>query len=314
MRRLNFLICFIATIVVPDISSIYSKEVYIPQDIINTTWGTSYYQIGLIKGLEDRRAIGPASLKVDENNDIYILDAVNKRIQKYDNNGRLLLSIPIKKPGIDFCIDSDGHIYLILYSRIIEKYSQEGILLSEYQIPDSIKFVTNITHVKRKMESIVVVETGEQRSYLFEPKILNFNADFKKSSKLKSQKGYPSKFIDAYYITQKINKYSGIIKNLMTNSEIEVVTSDPLASLVFIDTDKFGNIFVSVESFLGGPTINVKREIRKYNPNGEILARIKLYMNYYTFPNSDVAINDNGVIYQLRPLKNKVQVLKIQKR
>ena len=132
--------------------------------------------------------------------------------------------------------------------------------------------------------------------------------------KVKMKTGISSKFTDGLYITRKVGNYRGIIKNVTTSAEIQVLTSDPLASVVFIDTDGFGHIFVSVETFLSGPSINVNREIRKYGTDGELLATIRLGMNYYTFPHSDVVVDEDGTIYQLQPLKEGVKVLKWQVR
>lgn len=292
--------------VTTNISAISAQEMYTCQEIINTTWGASSYQIGLIKGVQERLPVGPASLALDEDGAIYILDAVNRRVQKYGNNGIWVFNISTETATIDICVGLDKNIY-VLYPRCLKKYTPGGNLLAKYQIPSDIKLVIGINRNNKGMMSIT---TGEQKSYTVDPDLRSFN----QSGQLMSKTGIFSKFTDGLYITRKVGNYRGIIKNVTTNAEIQVLTSDPLASVVFIDTDGFGHIFVSVETFLSGPSINVNREIRKYGTDGELLTTIRLGMNYYTFPRRDVVVDEDGTIYQLQPLKEGVKVLKWQVR
>ena len=306
MRMFSFLICFVVTLVTTNTSTIRAQEIYTHHEIINTTWGDSSHEVGLIKGAEDRLAFGPASLALDEDGAIYILDAVNQRVQKYGNNGIWVFNMPTETAGMDICVGLDKNIY-VLYPRCLKKYTIAGKLLAKYQILSDIKLVIGINRNNKGMMSIT---TGEQKSYTVDPDLRSFN----QSGQLMSKTGIFSKFTEGLYITRKVGNYRGIIKNVTTSAEIQVLTSDPLASVVFIDTDRFGHIFVSVETFLSGPSINVNREIRKYGNDGELLATIRLGMNYYTFPRRDVVVDKDGTIYQLQPLKDGVKVLKWQVR
>jgi len=306
MRKDSLIIFLVVMVFTTNISTIFAQEIYTSQEILSATWGNASDQIGLIEGMEERLPVGPASFAVDDNGSIYILDVVNQKMKKgehqFPERGRLVSNIHVEKDGIDIAVDLEKSIF-VLYPKYLEKYAPiDGRLLKKYRVASGDGVISGIIAHKKGVLSII---TGDQKSYNIQ--------EVKRSSQSHqfiSKSGIRSTFTTCSYVTKKINKHKGIVKNLTSNSEFEVNADNPLASIVFIDTDKLNNIFISVETFLGGPTVNVKREIRKYNQNGELLAILNLDMNYHTFPNKDIVIDKNGNIYQMQPLAGGVKILK----
>lgn len=113
-------------------------EIYVPKVIIQAKWGTNAgefgkFDYGLWTGPEY-----PKSLIVDSKGNIYILDKFNNRIQKFDNEGKYKLSIPVKSwcgnvdnnnmladyIGVNLAVDEDDNIYYYLQKKTITTNEQ----------------------------------------------------------------------------------------------------------------------------------------------------------------------------------------------
>ena len=143
-------------IIVVCANSIYSQTEYQKKELIHFSKGSGNpsvgdYQLGIGS---DGELYGPKSITIDHVGNIYILDTENKRILKFDDEGKYLFSVHIddntKRSGHDLCVDMEGHIYILdpgptmnLYSkhfnikniegtsREIREYTQDGKLLSK---------------------------------------------------------------------------------------------------------------------------------------------------------------------------------------
>ena len=74
-------------------------EEYVAKVIIEGKWGTNAGEFGVQSGGtsigEYDELYAPNSLAVNSKGEIYILDLINNRIQKFDKKGKYLLSIPV---------------------------------------------------------------------------------------------------------------------------------------------------------------------------------------------------------------------------
>ncbi|NIM99190.1 MAG: hypothetical protein GTO24_14255 [candidate division Zixibacteria bacterium] len=91
---------------------------------------------------------GPRSFDIDTDGNIYVLDWLGSRVQKYDKTGKWIFTFPVifeeersrgKLDIRDIAVDNSGDVYVTMpYSRLwnlgIRKFSSEGRFL--YQIPD----------------------------------------------------------------------------------------------------------------------------------------------------------------------------------
>lgn len=75
-------------------------EEYVPRVIIEGKWGTGPGEFGIYYDINEAEQFGipyptPNSIAVNSKGEIYILDLLNNRIQKFDSEGKYLLSISV---------------------------------------------------------------------------------------------------------------------------------------------------------------------------------------------------------------------------
>jgi len=86
------------TIVDIDISTDVPVYEYVPKVIINGKWGSEPGEFGASDPLAEEQygiPMRPSSLAVNSKGEIYILDCLNNRIQKFDSEGKYLKSIEV---------------------------------------------------------------------------------------------------------------------------------------------------------------------------------------------------------------------------
>lgn len=147
-------------------SGVVENEVYEERVVVRGRWGVGAGEFGIayayvsrnenliepIKPLQD--PVYPKSLAVDSRGNIYILDVVNNRIQKFSNDGRYILEIPVesfigakvikkeykefdeykveglvKTLGVNIVIDSQDNLY---YYCVKQEYDKDkGIMVAK---------------------------------------------------------------------------------------------------------------------------------------------------------------------------------------
>ncbi|MFC1493328.1 NHL repeat-containing protein [candidate division KSB1 bacterium] len=103
-------------------------------------------RIGVIEGgTEEYQLFHPRDALIDSRDNIYILDTGNNRIQKYDRDGKFLLTIGGygQGPGEfispqSFCIDSQDNLYVVnAGQKAIHVFDQNGKFLRMIRHNDS---------------------------------------------------------------------------------------------------------------------------------------------------------------------------------
>ncbi|MDD5687085.1 MAG: hypothetical protein PHE88_04550 [Elusimicrobia bacterium] len=115
-------------------------EQYEPKVIIQGKWGKGDDEFGIYTKGEVR---GPVAMDVDKEGNIYIFDAVNWRVKKYDKEGKLQTTIDLEKipkepqeyvAGKDEIKISDNSIFIHpgeeLKPYVIKKYNFNGSIVS----------------------------------------------------------------------------------------------------------------------------------------------------------------------------------------
>ena len=105
-------------------------EEFVPKVIIEGKWGTEPGEFGIQEtfGLEK---IVPNSIAVDSKGNIYILDLINNRIQKFDSEGKHLFNISVDSwKGKVRMIDSE---YVAGYNLLKEKWEKQKYKYKELQ-------------------------------------------------------------------------------------------------------------------------------------------------------------------------------------
>lgn len=107
---------------------------YISKEVLVATVGSGPGQIG-IQYYRSSPPDGPQSFDVDERGNIYILDQANKRVNKYDANGKFVssFSFPESVAPMGIAVWKDGTVFLAdERDQTVKKYDESGRLLLAY--------------------------------------------------------------------------------------------------------------------------------------------------------------------------------------
>jgi len=131
----------------------YSQESQWGKVILKTQWGKGPGECGLWqyrKGdyacLKDHPRCGPRSFALDSEGNIYILDTVNERVNKYSRAGRFIFSFPASAHHTDIVVSPvDGRIYLLSSSEnLVRCYSVKGEIEKEIKLQYGGQFFTQM--------------------------------------------------------------------------------------------------------------------------------------------------------------------------
>jgi len=104
-------------------------EEYVPKVIIEGKWGTNAGEFGVQECETDPFCYKPESIAVNSKGEIYVLDLVNNRIQKFNNDGEYILSIPVDS----FIGDIKKYIPRETLLKIYEEIGKEYLNDDEYK-------------------------------------------------------------------------------------------------------------------------------------------------------------------------------------
>jgi len=104
---------------------------------------TEEMTIGTLEGDENQIFHNPTYVMADQDEDIYVLDSGNHRIQKFDKNGRYLLTIGRKGQGpgeilrsFEIKLDSRNDILIFdLDNNRVSKFDTRGNFLNSFSVP-----------------------------------------------------------------------------------------------------------------------------------------------------------------------------------
>jgi hypothetical protein len=121
------IVAYVAAVTLVHAPALKAQEEAMLDTLVNTRWGSAPGECGYSPGSQapHDHACAPISFTVDEKGFIYILDVVNRRINRYDSNGVYADLIPVKYMGLDFAVTNKGKIYLVDGQQRIWAYDRE---------------------------------------------------------------------------------------------------------------------------------------------------------------------------------------------
>lgn len=292
-----------------------AMETYISKTLITANVGDGPGEMGIFFAPEVRPVV-PTAIALDGEGNIYIFDAVNRRVVKYDSEGNFVSSIMPSLPigsAKDMCIGDSGAIYLLegggLFAR---QYNQKGELVLEYPKPDWVVYFRSISldnegnllaqvaelNVKGDFPSNhVVVPIGDaQQVFSGQRQLDDALAGYLLGDIVFAQ----GRMSDDGTEMQLFDQYGNLIKRLGP-FDPKMVTFDT-------EADGSGNLY-----FLRCVmTERTPFEVSKFNRNGSLIARF-LVPAPYVPPARQIAVDDAQNVYYLLPLKDEVQVIKWEK-
>jgi hypothetical protein len=116
-------------------SGIEAKSV--SEVVVDVKWGSEPGMVGIYDPAEpERMARGPSEIAVDREGNIYILDYINGRINKYDRSGTFMTELSI--PAVYFVIGRDERIYTLGGpGRRVGIYEKDGHCIGSYDCSHS---------------------------------------------------------------------------------------------------------------------------------------------------------------------------------
>ncbi len=273
---------------------------YRSQTLISANWGQADGEFGLLLQAEGNC---PQSLSVDTNGNIAILDLVNKRVQLYSSSGKWLRKFSITCQAFDIQFFNGQIVVLAPYDYLMEQYDQGGKLIKKLTIGRDIGFLDGLRISNQKL----FVQTIEQTQH-------NLSDQSLSKPLLPLSPGLSGQVPDRRFYTQWLDEHHGylFIENSRTGQKqtITVTSQDELGSLVFLDTDRSGNIYLRKELF--APSGDAYFAVDKLDSKGNIITTVSIQNNNIVAPFKPITIDQEGNIYFLKIESERFSVIRWQ--
>jgi hypothetical protein len=282
-----------------------TQEAYVSQEIVRASWGGDPGEFGL---LEQAEGVGPQSLCLDSQGNIFVLDLVHRRVQVFSPQGNFQRQTSFDIMAHDLCLNQDGELFLLApYHGLVDTYDPRGHRLARLFISPQIQLIDGI----RTAENRVVLRTAGQ----VEHALTGTKGPLSPEAQLEAvQPGMSGPDPSMRYRTEWVDDHLGLVQLLDGNGqeiqEIRVVTREVLASLIFVGADGAGNIYLRAEIL--GPEATAQQKIFKYDPQGSIQAEFALPTSDFTFIYRNLHLTRNGDVFQLLTGPDGVRVLRWQ--
>lgn len=227
--------------------------------------------------------VGPQSFYFGEKI-FYLLDTESGNVKKYSRDGKFVDAFEIPPFSRDIWVQGEN-IFILTGRREVEEFSQEGKEGKSHPFPEKIKAVVGIRTDKQGNVQILDI-SGDT---------YNINGAV--------QKGYPGSKGD-YYFIEKLGRYNARIQG------INIETQKEIGGLQYIGDDENGNIYLLIEYLIQIRPIKVKREIRIYSKNGELISKISVPSVTYTYIFREFQVTPQGIIYELFTSKDSLIIIR----
>lgn len=279
-------------------------------------WGAEQGQFGRLPANESNPEM-PMAIHVTPNNELVVLDQVNRRLQRFDSNGRPLSSTSIATTtASDVIVDKDGR------ALVLERYTASGIemISADGKTSTKINIKPGLFNEPSAMTAMFTTSDGIYVENDRDSLVRVAAADGQPTSENKKLNGRPtrdgSQLIKAGIIEAKAgtvyvqaHSFSGQL-----NWETSLKLPRPLLFILMLDSDFTGNIYLGVEiaeenaqtKELVNVNTAVLRISKEGKPNGSILLPATRQAADDTF--HPLTVGNDGTIYQMVPTAAGLQV------
>jgi len=280
-----------------------NKEHYVSEIVIRAPWDKAPKGFGLIKEAE---GVGPQSLCIDADLNIYVVDLVNRCIQKFDSAGHYTSKINFDIRAHDVAVDGIGNVYVLApYDKIIKKYDAKGNWLTTYRIGKKIEQIDAL--IVRNAD--IVVRTAKQYEYFIATRKGALNPRDQSNSVRKGISGMKGNLrYETFWVNDHMGKFLILDDKGEKLKEVLVSTKNSLGSIVFVNSDRKGHLYLLLTTF--DKDGYAQLEVLKYNQKGELIAAIQLPSRYFTYCYKKVVVDCYGNLYQLLTTEDGVMVIK----
>jgi hypothetical protein len=282
--------------------------------VLSLEVGSEPGQVGIKPGGFEVYPIGPKSFAVGDEGIIYILDTVNLRIQGFDTEGELrtLIPLPTMVTPADLVVANSDTFY-VLDMGIDKVFQVDGLgrIVASYEISaDIMDGISGIT-LEKDGDLSAIVDAAMRYKLVANSKYV----PHAEQRNLK-ERGLTTPKSENVYQARNPNWKDGGLQVMRKDGQIlldiPITVKHLLGSVVFLGTDRRGNIYVAIEELLEDFPVTVEKTVRKYDPSGQLLGTARVPIErYYAHPRRDVVVDMTGNIYQLVPTEDRVKILKL---
>lgn len=281
---------------------------------IDIPYGSGVGKVGAIDEGEGAMG-GPPSFAVDGGGNIYILDPLNRRIQKYSNNGGYLSSIPLETTACDIAIDNESIYIYRCGDGIVKKlyqYNKDGQVIAEIDV-DASRWKIYDAPISVVNNNIYIDTCDYNDSCgLFLIGRLSNGKILSKPSSEESRYPIGKKIgLSGKEYTAGVKKgLGGELRIKEKDTGITNIISFPLKnilSLEFFAEDESGNLFVKTDR--DNDKDELVEEFHEFSANDEYIETIRMpesNINYRSTKNYILSKDD--IIYQFLPEQNKLRL------
>lgn len=303
-----------ATAVTPvPITKIQSKKQAVNQFgqnqvVLQGGWGSDVNQFGSSIPTEGERQ-GPAVFTLDKQENIYVLDQLNKRIQKFSDKGQFLSEIKLPTATADdLTIDTNGDIFVLdqFGKRQIYKLDSKGNVINTLPIGPEADNITNISAENGNL----FLETGHDKVLQLIKGDQSFDTKSAPTVPGRKIKGLPE-FVKAKF-DQKISVDVINLENA-PSLKTEIESARTIEYIVSLDTDQNGNIYVGGYIFDQAQDHKVNAAqfaVIAFDQKGNYIGEVDMPEAQYLFTKRPIVVSDSGNIYQMQTTKDRFEIVK----
>jgi len=286
---------------------------YMDRLIISVAWGAKAGKFGLAIPAEGE-IVGPRSFTIDDDGNIHIFDSIKRNIKAFNKEGVFLGSRGRDLPGYAFVVHQ-GHYYL-LDGETVYQYTLSGTLGEAYPIAQNLTLYEGYGQWMRVDGDGNLYVRSQGKAYRICEGIGSRNTVLSEEAQIKSERrGTPNSSGTHWFTMAKESSKRIRLRihdkrgNLV--SEFPIETTDFFGSVIFLDTDEKGIIYLETKRI--GKDGVVHLEIRRYQVDGRLVQSVELPNGYYTMVYKKTAIDKKGSLYQMQTAPSGVNIVKWSK-
>lgn len=280
-----------------------SLLIFKPQVVTKMTWGTGKGQVGLIRAPANN--FGPPRLLLDETGtSLYLFDAPNQRMVVFNLSSQQLsyIFLATTDTADDFCVLDEGRHFYLLFNqqKQVVLYNSQGEQLRVYPLTTSFKPLS--------------MQCNRQRGLTFlatDGHYYHFNDD--EPLTLMPMENY------GFFLDKHGDKEGTLWLHHYENDLSEEIAIQAqhgvLETLDLLGVDQQQLIYLTVEETekQGNNEDVVRRFLRQYNQDGQLLAEVEIPYSLFAYTLQDLVVSATGEVFQLVPDREQLKIVKWMK-
>ena len=276
--------------------------------IANLAYGTGASSIGLSLG-SDKHPVGPSSFAVDSSGNLLVSDNVNGRVQVFSSQGSLVRSLKVDTYVYDLAAGSGSDLYLLgADGSVVVEDAVTGIVKAEGATAGAVAEELGQLRVSNGQ---LTLESPRQVAY---PLGVSQNGGMALLSSQEQQSGehkgagvsqdrYTTSYRDGGHV-YRLDDNGNIVQDI-------ALRLPDVESVVFLQEDRAGNIYVQVERASDNGQVSV--EVRQLSKKGDLITVVPIDRVDYVPMTRSTVVTEDGTIYQLVPTARGVALVKYQR-